>query len=222
MRITDEMLYAAAEEAAERYLDTLPGRMDCAHQFSPAFEEKMRFLLPRRKRKKLWKRIILLAAVVALLGTAVHANQPEDYRVRAAAREGILTYSARPQEDVVPQRFHRITFGWIPEGYSLWRESELEEAAVYSSVSYWKEGEAGRGHLSLCQWMGQEYSETLMGDYRWESVTVRGSEGIFIDAAGDSRSYTLLWAEGPYVLQLTADAGLDRETFFKIAEDLAW
>ena len=163
-----------------------------------------------------------LAAVIALLGTAVHANQPEDYRVRAAARDGVLTYSARPQEDVVSQQFHRITFGWTPEGYALWRESELEEDTVYSSISYWKEGEASRGHLSLCQWMGQEYSETLMGDYRWEGVTVRGSEGIFIDAAGDRRSYTLLWAEGPYVLQRTADTGLDRETFFKIAENLAW
>lgn len=222
MRITDEMLYQAAPEAAERYLSTLPDRADCGHAFSPAFEEKMGFLIPRRKKRKFWKRIVLLAAVVALLGTAVYADQPEDYRVRATAREGILTYSARPQEDVVPQQFHRITFGWIPEGYTLWRESELEEDTVYSSISYWKEGEASRGHLSLCQWMGQEYSETLMGDYRWEGVTVRSSEGIFIDAAGDRRSYTLLWAEGPYVLQLTADAGLDRETFFKIVENLAW
>ena len=62
MRITDEMLYAAAE-AAERYLDTLPGQTDCTHAFSPAFEEKLQFLLPRRRKKKLWKRIILLAAV---------------------------------------------------------------------------------------------------------------------------------------------------------------
>lgn len=222
MRITDEMLYAAAPEAAERYLDACPGREDCAHAFSPAFEEQMRFLLPGRKKKRLWKRVLLLAAVVAMLGTAVYADQPEDYHVRAAARNGVLTYSARPQEDVVPQQFHRITFGWIPEGYALRSESELEEDTVYSSVSYWKEGEASRGHLSLCQWMGKEYSETLMGDYRWEGVTVRGSEGIFIDAAGDSLSYTLLWAEGPYVLQLTADGGLDRETFFKVAENLEW
>ena len=29
MNITDEMLYAAAPEAAERWLDTLPKREDC-------------------------------------------------------------------------------------------------------------------------------------------------------------------------------------------------
>lgn len=219
MRITDEMLYAAAPEAAERYLDAFPGREDCAHAFSPDFEERMRLLLPRRKRKRIWKRALLLAAVLALLGTAVYASQPEDYRVRAAARDGILTYSARPQEDIVPQQFHRITFGWIPEGYALWSESELEADTVYFSTSCRTEDYR---YLSLRQWMGQEYSETLMGEYRWEGVTVRGSEGILIDAAGDSRRYTLLWAEGPYVLQLTADDSLDRETFLKIAENLEW
>lgn len=219
MKITDEMLYAAAPEAAERYLSALPGREDCAHAFSPDFEERMRLLLPRRKRKRLWKRVLLLAAVVALLGTAVYANQPEDYRVRATARDGILACSARPQEDVVPQRFHRITFGWLPEGYTLWNESELTEDTVYFSTSY-RAGDYQ--YISLRQWMGQEYSETLMGEYRWEGLTVRGCEGIFIDAAGDSLSYTLLWAEGPYVLQLEADDSLDRETFFKIAENLEW
>lgn len=99
MRITDEMLYQAAPEAAERYLDALPGRAECAHAFSPDFEERMRLLLPRRKKKKLWKRALLLAAVIALLGTAVYANQPEDYQVYAAAREGVLTYLIRPRAD---------------------------------------------------------------------------------------------------------------------------
>ena len=62
----------------------------------------MRPLLRRRKRRRAWRRILLLAAVVALLGTAVYAGQQEDYRVRATARDGILVYSARPQEDVPP------------------------------------------------------------------------------------------------------------------------
>lgn len=180
----------------------------------------MRPLLPRRKGRKLWKRALLLAAVVALLGTAVHAGQPEDYRVQASARDGVLTYSARPQEDVVPQRFHRITMGWVPEGYSLWTESEPEEDAVHFSTSYRTEDYQ---YIALRQWMGQEYSEILMGDYQWEEASVQGSKGIFIHTAeNDSYCYILLWAEGPYVLHLTAHGGLDRETFFKIADNLQW
>ena len=110
MKITEEMLYAAAPEAAERYLNPLPKQEDCVLGFSWDFEERMQFLAPRRK-KGLWKRNVLLAAVIALPGTAVYADQPEDYRVRAAARGGILTYSACPPEDVVPQQFHRMTMG---------------------------------------------------------------------------------------------------------------
>ncbi len=218
MRITEEMLYETAPAAAERYLEALPGREACAHVFSPDFEERMRLLAPGRK-KKLWKRVVLAAAVVALLGTAVYANQPEDYQVHAVSRDGIFTCSARPQETVVPQQFHRITLGWVPEGYTLWGESALEEDTVYSSTSYRTENYES---ISLRQWMGQEYSEMLMGEYQWEETTVRGSRGIFIDAAGDSRRYTLLWAEGPYVLHLSAEDNLDRETFFKIAENLEW
>ena len=55
MNITDEMLYAAAPEAAERWLDTLPGREDCGHNFSLTFEASMASLL-RRRRKRRWRR----------------------------------------------------------------------------------------------------------------------------------------------------------------------
>ena len=56
MNITDEMLYAAAPEAAERWLDTLPGREDCGHDFSLTFEASMAPIL-RRRRKRRWKKI---------------------------------------------------------------------------------------------------------------------------------------------------------------------
>lgn len=218
MNITDALLEQAAPEAAERWLSTLPDREHCGHPFSPAFEEKMRPLLRRRKRR-LWKRIVLLAAVVALLGTAVHANQAQDYPVRATARDGMLVCTARPQEELVPQPFHRITPGWLPEGLTLWSEHAPTGENAYSSLTYW--GEDGQS-LHLRQWMGREYSETLMGEYRWEDVTIHGSRGILIASVEDSPSYALLWTEGPYVLHLSIGGGLDRETVLKIAENLEW
>lgn len=216
MRITEEMLYEAAPEAAERLLAALPERESCGHVFSPGFEEKMR-ALPRGRRRRAWKRLVLLAAVVAALATAVYANQPEDYRVYAAARDGVFTYSARPQREAVPQQFHRITPGWIPEGYTLWGENTPEEGGVYSSAAYC----TGDYHfLDLRQWMGQEYSATELGEIRWEEVTVHGCEGIYAEKEGLWRF--LLWTEGPYVLRLKAEDNLDRETLFKIAEYLEW
>ena len=90
MNITDEMLYAAAPEAAERWLDTLPKREDCGHDFSLTFEASMSALL-RRRRKRRWKTLTLLAAVIAALGAllvGVGAERKDDYRVYAAQEEG--------------------------------------------------------------------------------------------------------------------------------------
>ena len=38
MTISEEALYAAATEAAEKFLSTLPDRADCVHDFSPDFK----------------------------------------------------------------------------------------------------------------------------------------------------------------------------------------
>lgn len=216
MRITDEMLYAAAPEAAERYLSTLPGREDCAHAFSPDFEERMRLLLPRRKRKKLLRRALLLAAVVALLGTAVYAGQPEDYRVYAAAREGVLTYLVRPRADPIPQSFHPLTPGWLPEGYALEQEYG-DEGESHLCTVYRTEDDRS---LTLDQWMGKEQTGLLLGDYRTEEVPVHGGTGVFFTET-DGGSGCLLWTEGPYVLKLYS-SGLTQEEMTVIAENLEW
>ena len=40
MMISEEALYAAAPEAAEKFLSALPDREDCVHDFSPDFEAR--------------------------------------------------------------------------------------------------------------------------------------------------------------------------------------
>ena len=216
MKITDEMLYAAAPEAAERVLDALPGRTDCAHAFSPAFEERMRLLLPGRKKKRLWKRALLLAAVVALLGTAVYASQSEEYRVYATAREGVLTYLVRPRADLIPQSFHRLTPGWLPEGYALEQEYGDEEESHLCTVYRTEDNRS----FSLDQWMGKEQTGLLLGDYRTEEIPVHGGTGVFFTEA-DGGSGCLLWTEGPYVLKLYSSS-LTQGEMTAIAENLEW
>jgi len=121
LNITDEMLYAAAPEAAERWLDTLPGREDCGHNFSLTFEASMSALL-RRRRKRRWKTLTLLAAVIAALGAllvGVGAERKDDYRVYAAQEEGFVSYLVRPRIEQAEQDFHPLTPGWLPEGFTL-------------------------------------------------------------------------------------------------------
>ena len=52
MNFTDEALRAAAAEAAERWLDTLPKREDCGHDFSLTFQASMGPLLRRGRRRQ--------------------------------------------------------------------------------------------------------------------------------------------------------------------------
>ena len=55
MMISEEALYAAAPEAAEKFLSALPDREDCVHDFSPDFEARMATLLRRQRRRRHWR-----------------------------------------------------------------------------------------------------------------------------------------------------------------------
>ena len=64
MTISEEALYAAATEAAEKFLSTLPDRADCVHDFSPDFEARMEPLLRRQRRRRPWRALLAVAAVL--------------------------------------------------------------------------------------------------------------------------------------------------------------
>ena len=64
MMISEEALYAAAPEAAEKFLSALPDREDCVHDFSPDFEARMATLLRRQRRRRHWRALLAAAAVL--------------------------------------------------------------------------------------------------------------------------------------------------------------
>ena len=67
MMISEEALYAAAPEAAEKFLSALPDREDCVHDFSPDFEARMATLLRRQRRRRHWRALLAAAAVLGAL-----------------------------------------------------------------------------------------------------------------------------------------------------------
>lgn len=218
MNLTDELLEQAAAEAAERWLAGFPEIPEGEeHVFSPRFEREMASLLRPGKRRAL-RRLVLLAAVIALLaalGSGVYAGKTEDYQVCAAAHDGVLTWLARPREDLGSRQFHQLTPGWLPEGYALARESrgEAETELAYRT--------ADGGQVTLHQWCGQERTGTAMGDYLTEEVEIHGCPGVYYAQTDGEGIRSLLWAEGPYVLDLHSGV-LEREELLKIAEQLEW
>lgn len=223
MNITDEMLSAAAPEAAKRWLGTLPGREDCGHDFSLTFEASMAALLRRRRRRR-WKTLALLAAVIGALAAllvGVGAERKDDYRVYAAQEDGFVSYLVRPRTDQTDQAFHPLSPGWLPEGYAL--ESFSSEDGSCSSRF---RGGAEGAFFHLDQWSGEERSAVLLGEYQIDRVDIGGEEAVWIakpsgKEEGDTR--LLLWTNGPYAFILSGgEAGLDIDTMIRIAENLNW
>lgn len=221
MNITDEMLYAAAPEAAERWLDTLPGREDCGHGFSLTFEASMAPVL-RRRRKRRWKTLALLAAVIAalaaLLAFGAGAERPDNYRVYAAQEDGMVSYSARPKDTGVDLPFRPLIPGWAPEGFILDKDqSTVQGHAVFF---YRSQEDPDHRYFYVEQWHGQEQNGLFAGNFTLEDVEVDGEEAILIYNP-DTTLSRLLWTQGADVFLLCAK-GLEREDLFQIAENMKW
>ena len=218
MNITDEMLYAAAPEAAERWLDTLPRREDCGHDFSLTFEASMDPLLRRRRRR--WRTLVLLAAVIAglagLLTLGASAGRPDDYHVYAAQEEGYAAYRAIPKEDGAGQSFHQLTPEWLPEGF-VWTGMGLWENR--GQLTYRCQRDPDR-YLFLLQWHGGEYASTLMGNFHLENVRVTGEDAIFFSNL-DTPEHYLLWTQGTDAFLLTG-VDVERGDMIRFADSLKW
>ena len=217
MNITDEMLYAAAPEAAERWLNTLPGREDCGHDFSLTFEASMAALLRRRRRKR-WKTLALLAAVIAALTAllvGVGAERKDDYRVYAAQDDGFVTYVIRPREDPFSHGPHRMTPGWLPESYVVEESVDLD---LGFRTRYVHSGNETK-YITLYQRCAGDDAGTLLGDYEIEDVQVDGKDALLLSETGGER--LLLWSNGPNVYKLFSGS-LEKEDLLHIANNLKW
>ncbi|MCI9577579.1 MAG: DUF4367 domain-containing protein [Oscillibacter sp.] len=221
MNITDEMLYAAAPEAAERWLDTLPKREDCGHGFSLTFEASMAPIL-RRRRKRRWKTLALLAAVIAALGALLAsgavAERPDSYRVYAAQEDGLVSYSARPKDTDVDLPFQPLIPGWTPEGFLL--DKDRSTAQGHAVFFYYSQEDPEHRNFRVDQWHGQEQNGLFSGKFILEDVEVDGEDAVLIYCPDTSLSY-LLWTQGNDVFLLSAK-GLEREDLFRIAENMKW
>ena len=219
MKLTDEMLSAAAPEAAERWLNTLPGREDCGHDFSLTFEAAMLPVLNRRRRH--WRALIPLAAVVAvlagLLAFGAAADRPDDYRVYAAQEEGFVSYVIRPKDDGAATALYQLTPAWVPEDLVL---SYVNSKDNYVLTSYKLPSAPRERWVSLEQHHSGEDHGILSTNCHLEDTQVNGEEAIYIYSSEEPFQY-LLWTQGADGFFVTAK-NLEREEIFRFAESLEW
>lgn len=214
MTITEEMLRAAAPEAAERFLSTLPDREACEADFSPAFEQKMDRLLGRRRRRP-WRGLLIAAAVLGALtvGLSVGAGSRSDCQIYWSESDGMLQYSVRMEQETT-RPFAPAELTQVPEGFTLARESrdEGETFTVYQAAD-------GRV-FSLSQVCAQEFNGVFLGEYTASEAEVGDRVGMLAESA-DGSIRNLLWTDGPYILTLYGE-GLSKEELLEIARNITW
>ena len=214
MTITEEMLYAAAPEAAERFLDTLPDREGCQVSFSAAFEGGMDRLLHRRRRRP-WRGLLLAAAVLGALtvGLSVGAGSQPDCQIYWSESDGVLQYSVRMEQEST-RPFALAELEAVPDGFAQVRQVQEGETAqtVYRA-------EDGRS-ISLRQVCAQEYNGVFTGAYTAQEAEVGDRLGMLAQSA-DGSIMELLWTDGPYILTLHT-TGLSQEEVLAIAQDITW
>lgn len=214
MIITEEMLYAAAPEAAERFLDTLPDREGCQVSFSAAFEGEMDRLLHRRRRRP-WRGLLLAAAVLGALtvGLSVGADSQPDCQIYWSESDGVLQYSVRMEQEST-RPFALAELEAVPDGFAQVRQVQEGETAqtVYRA-------EDGRS-ISLRQVCAQEYNGVFTGAYTAQEAEVGDRLGMLAQSA-DGSIMELLWTDGPYILTLHT-TGLSQEEVLAIAQDITW
>ena len=214
MIITEEMLYAAAPEAAERFLDTLPDREGCQVSFSAAFEGEMDRLLHRRRRRP-WRGLLLAAAVLGALtvGLSVGADSQPDCQIYWSESDGVLQYSVRMEQEST-RPFALAELEAVPDGFAQVRQVQEGETAqtVYRA-------EDGRS-ISLRQVCAQEYNGVFTGACTAQEAEVGDRLGMLAQSA-DGSIMGLLWTDGPYILTLHT-TGLSQEEVLAIAQDITW
>lgn len=222
MDLTEQMLYEAAEDAAARFLDTLPDREACAHDFSPEFEARMDALLRQKKRgrglRRRWRQALVLAAVLCALaaGVTAGAQRKHSYQMLWSNKDGVVSYSIR----VVPDSFtafRPLKPGYLPEGFVLEKEYLWEGTEVSQYEAAYHDGTDRR--VVFKQSVRRELSGILSGDYETKEVSVGDASAML--CRDKSGGCTLIWVDGPNILELGL-YGKDssEEELLRIAENL--
>lgn len=214
MIITEEMLYAAAPEAAERFLDTLPDREGCQVSFSAAFEGEMDRLLHRRRRRP-WRGLLVAAAVLGALtvGLSVGAGSQPDCQIYWSESDGVLQYAVRMEQEST-RPFALAELEAVPDGFAQVRQ--VQEGGTAQTVYRAEDGRS----ISLRQVCAQEYNGVFTGAYTAQEAEVGDRLGMLAQSA-DGSIMELLWTDGPYILTLHT-TGLSQEEVLAIAQDITW
>lgn len=217
--ITDKMIAEAAAELNEAMLRSLPEPGECVHQFSSAFERKMKRIL-RRANHPMFYRIMKNVAcfvLVILLGLAsLVAISPT---VRAAVigwvKEQYETFTSYFfQGDDVETNVEDYELSEIPEGYSLLDRIDIPGSTTIIYVN------------EINQLLQINYSNdpnldslTVVHDtHIHTSVSIKRIPADLYTSTDPTRAHVLIWEKDNYIFSIVGFVNPDK--LVSIAEDI--
>lgn len=222
MMLTDKLLAAAAAEVNEAMLRGLPEPGDCAPEFSPRFERKMRHVLRRGNHPVAYRMMQRAASIVLVLLIGFASILAVSPTVRANVwgwiRERYESWTVYRYEDSVPSDVAAIEYKLIdlPEGYTEIRRSNMPdiETIIYEDAdgsclffSYSKNPEA---IMYLVKAEG----------YAIEEVEVRDMKGEVYSAEDASNSNCIIWSDDTENTMFYISGYFNREELVALAESV--
>lgn len=215
--ISEEQLKAAAQEAGEALLDSLPQRDQCVRRFSPRFERRMEGLLQKHRRPAALGRVAGFLLALLLGGTIWLSVDAEAQGVAAGwfrqTVESAFVYRfAGSAEDV--DRNVEYTLTWLPEGtveIDAWQD-DTSGTIVYQDI----DGQ----YFSFSYYMDSGSAPTIITNADVTTITTEKLTGDFYDAEGLEESNGLVWEDpkNGAIFVLSAYFGLD--DLMQIAENV--
>lgn len=219
--ISDRALKEAAGAVVTSLLGTLPEPEELAHDFSDGFEEKMRLVIAKEKRRSAFRKFGRRAAAVILAAlVGMGAWLAVDQEARAMVSRWIRTvyessviyrfFGAAPEGELPD---YRPT--WVPDGYvevqSL--HTGLERVLVYQS--------SDSAFTLTYYWMDDTGIDILDGtSVKSKAVSVQEDPGYYYPSAGPGSTNDLIWADEASGLVFILSAYLPEHDILHIAESV--
>lgn len=218
--ITDEMLREAAFEVDRAMMDSLPDPDQCDHEFSPAFEAKMKKLIWRANYHIVFKAlkrvacfflaVILSAALLLAFNTEAQASVLDWVKNRFSEFYHYFFVGEEVQEH------QEYSLGWVPDGYTLY---ETAKTANSKKVVYI---DANEQLLKFTYVYGSDTSGLLLGYGECEQKTVALTNGwaeIYF-AKDKNNTNIIVWKAANENVVFVISAMEEENILIKIAESL--
>lgn len=211
------ILRQAAAEADAALMEGLPAPEDCSADFSPEFEQKLaRRLVAEKPSYGAVKRAACILLAFVLVGGSLLAASPT---VRAAAlgwlRESYGTVSMYLFQEKAPGgELGKYRLSEVPEGYTLWSESQsandghityVNDDEQFLRLMYLRQPKNGAAALAIYE----------MAHFETSSVPVRGTVGDFYFCKDGSRGNAIVWEENDILFSISGF--LQKEQLIELA-----